>query len=101
MCMIAVVTLGRGAAVRAMDPDFASFVATGEAVAACDHHRASCDNGNAVVPHRDVCHGHKMGIPPADRALVAAALPDDVYTPVPTSFSADARLDRLIRPPSA
>ena len=100
MCLVAAVTLGRGSIVHAMDPDFASLVVTGDRSVECSRSQVKCDAHKAVVNHHHAaCHGHKIGIPPADGGLIAASLPDAGFTAMLPALAADARPDAMIRPP--
>lgn len=104
MCLMAAVTLGRGSVVHAMDPNFASFVATGETATECKvHQQASCDSdSHKATAHRHAaCHGHKIGIPPAELPGVAASSPRLGYDDSLPALAADAGPNRMIRPPTA
>jgi hypothetical protein len=103
MCLVATVTLGRGSIVHAMAPDFASVVATGDAVAVCTHQdQTSCKSHKAVThQHHAACHGHKIGIPPSDETFVVTSRSTPGFTARLPSLAADARPDALIRPPTA
>jgi hypothetical protein len=105
MCLTACLSFGRGSVAHAMAPDFPAFVVGADCIAHpdVDHPRNSrCSDDHKGIPHHHAaCHGHKIGIPPADGALIVDREPAVAFAPALPSFAADARPDAATRPPQA
>jgi hypothetical protein len=105
MCLTACLSFGRGSVAHAIAPDFAAFVAGSDQIGHQDGDNprdcAHGDKHNGMTHHHAACHGHKLGIPPADGELIVTEEPTVAFTPTLPTLAADTRPDAAIRPPQA
>jgi hypothetical protein len=105
MCLTACLSFGRGSVAHAIAPDFAAFVVGADRIvhldASQDGDSACSDDHKGMAHHHAACHGHKIGVPPADGEVIVIREPARAFTPTLPGLAPDARSDASTRPPKA